>query len=169
SLIESGERDKVLLDAAWEKRSGMSAYGTALLGLAMLAASDSRAKDAAATLESQAVTDGGETRWPGHRDEMLDFSGDATPEATAHALKLLTAVNPKSPLLPQAALWLVNHRDQGFYWESTKQTAMVVYGLTGYLQASGELHPNFGVTMSVNGRQVSSTRFGEQDGLSPSA
>ena len=70
-------------------------------------------------------------------------AGDATPEATAHALKLLTLLRPASPLLPKAALWLVNHRDQGYYWSSTKQTAMVVYGLTGYLKASGELHPEF--------------------------
>ena len=61
-------------------------------------------------------------------------------------------MRPASPLLPKAALWLVNHRDQGYYWESTKQTALVVYGLTGYLKASGELHPNFDVTLSVNGK-----------------
>ena len=79
---------------------------------------------------------------------MLDFSGDATPEATAYSLKLLTKLQPASPLLPKAALWLVDHRDQGYYWASTKQTAMVVYGLTGYLKASGELRPNFGVTVS---------------------
>ncbi len=100
---------------------------------------------------------------------MLDFSGDVTPEATAHALKLLSLLRPSSPLLPKAALWLVNHRDQGYYWLSTKQTAMVVYGLTGYLKASGELHPNFSATVSVNGKQISSTRFTDADGLAPAA
>ena len=112
-----------------------------LLGLALQAASDLRAVEAAATLESQAVSDDREASWPVHQDAMLDFSGDVTPEATAHAVKLLTGLRPTSPLLPRAALWLVNHRDQGYYWSSTKQTAMVVYGLTGYLKASGELHP----------------------------
>jgi hypothetical protein len=100
---------------------------------------------------------------------MLDFSGDVTPEATAHAVKLLTDQRPTSPLLPKAALWLVNHRDQGYYWSSTKQTAMVVFGLTGYLKSSGELHPNFAVTLSVNGKQVSATKFTDADGLSPNA
>jgi uncharacterized protein YfaS (alpha-2-macroglobulin family) len=169
ALVETGVKDKALLDSAWSLRSPMSAYGTALLGLAMQAASDSRAAEAAATLESEAVSDDREASWPVHRDEMLDFTGDATPEATAHALKLLTASRPSSPLLPKAALWLVNHRDQGYYWSSTKQTAMVVYGLTGYLKASGELHPNFGVTLAVNGKQISSSRFSEAAGLAPDA
>src|SRR6266478_2684977 len=139
------------------------------MGVAFDAASDPRAAEAATLLESQAVSDDREASWPVHQDAMLDFSGDATPEATAHAVKLLTDLRPTSPLLPKAALWLVNHRDQGYYWSSTKQTAMVIYGLTGYLKASGELHPNFSVTLSVNGKQVSSTRFTDADGLSPSA
>jgi uncharacterized protein YfaS (alpha-2-macroglobulin family) len=169
SLVQNGFKQKPVLDAAWDLRSKMSAYGIALLGLALDAASDARAAEAVAMLESQAVSDDREASWPVHQDALLDFSGDATPEATAYSLKLLTKLRPASPLLPKAALWLVNHRDQGYYWTSTKQTAMVVFGLTGYLKASGELRPNFGVTVSVNGKQVSSTRFSEADGLSPNA
>ncbi len=169
ALVTSGAKDKALLDAAWSQRSSMTPYGLALTGLAMQAAGDARASEAAGTLESQAVSDDRETSWPVHRDEMLDFSGDATPEATAHVLRLLTATRPASPLLPKAALWLVNHRDQGYYWESTKQTALVVYGLTGYLKASGELSPSFDVTLSVNGKEISTSHFKEASGLAPDA
>jgi hypothetical protein len=44
-------------------------------------------------------------------------------------------------LLPKAALWLMNHRNEGYWWASTKETAMVIYGLTDYLKASNELKP----------------------------
>src|ERR1044072_1104258 len=71
------------------------------------------------------------------------------------------------PLLAKAALFLVNHRDQGYYWTSTKQTAMVIYGLTDYLAHSGELHPDFTVTVSVNGRQVMQKHFGQDQALAP--
>jgi uncharacterized protein YfaS (alpha-2-macroglobulin family) len=169
ALVTSGVKDRAILDAVWSQRSQMTSYGLALLGLALQAASDDRAGDVAAALESKAVSDDREASWSVHRDEMLDFSGDVTPEATAYALKLLAAIRPSSPLLPKAALWLVNHRDQGYYWNSTKQTAMVVYGLTGYLKASGELHPDFSATLSVNGKQISSSRFTDADGLSPAA
>ena len=88
------------------------------------------------------------------RDPMLDFSADATPEATAYAVKFLSHQRPDSPLLPKAALWLVNHRNEGYWWSSTKQTAMVIYGLTDYLKATGELKPNLTATVLVNDKPV---------------
>ena len=63
-------------------------------------------------------------------------------------------VDPQSPLLAKAALYLVDHRSQGYYWESTQQTAMVIYGLTDYLQHTQELKPNFSVDVKVNGKSV---------------
>ena len=53
-------------------------------------------------------------------------------ETTAFALKLLVRQDRSSGLLPKAAVWLGKHRD-GDYWYSTKQTAMVIGGLTDYL------------------------------------
>ena len=52
-------------------------------------------------------------------------------ETTAFALKLLVRQDRASGLLPKAARWLAGHRD-GDYWYSTKQTAMVIQGLTDY-------------------------------------
>jgi len=80
-------------------------------------------------------------------------------------MKLLTAQRPSSDLLPKAALYLVNHRNEGYYWSSTKQTAMVVYGLTDYLKQSGELKPDFAVTVAVNGKPAIQKRFPEADAL----
>ena len=44
----------------------------------------------------------------------------------------------------------MNHRNEGYWWNSTKQTAMVIYGLTDYLKATGELNPNLTATVTVN-------------------
>src|SRR6185369_3092384 len=90
--------------------------------------------------------------WTATRDEMLDFSQDATPEATAYVTKFLSHQRPDSPLLPKAALWLMNHRSEGYWWSSTKQTAMVIYGLTDYLKVTKELKPNLTATVFVNDR-----------------
>jgi uncharacterized protein YfaS (alpha-2-macroglobulin family) len=48
----------------------------------------------------------------------------------------------------------MNHRNEGYWWNSTKQTAMVIYGLTDYLKASGELNPNVTATVYVNEKAV---------------
>lgn len=169
ALVVSGTKDRAVLDSVWEQRSELTPYGWALLGLALDHAGDARAREVAAKLESLAKVSEEEAYWEVDRDTLMDFYGDASPEATAHALKLLTRVRPESPLLPKAALWLVNHRDQGFYWYSTKQTAMVVFGLTDYLKVSGELKPNFSVEVWVNDKPVLTERFTEADAQAPTA
>ena len=96
---------------------------------------------------------------------MLDFSEDVTPEATAWAVKFLSHQHPDSPLLPKAALWLMLHRNEGYWWESTKQTAMVIYGLTDYLRHTGELKPNFTATVFVNDKAVLAKKIDQAIGL----
>src|SRR5215471_5206317 len=96
---------------------------------------------------------------------MLDFAADVTPEATAYAVKFLSHLRPQSPLLPKAALWLMNHRSQGWWWNSTKQTAMVIYGLTDYLKNTNELNPHLAVTVFVNDQPVLTKKLESADGI----
>jgi alpha-2-macroglobulin len=114
-------------------------------------------------VEKGAVVDEQTAHWSLQRDPMLDFATDASPEATAFAAKFLSKVNPNSPLLPKAALWLVTHRNEGEWWDSTKQTAFVVYGLVDFLKQSGELKPDYSVEVLVNDKRVLSKRFTEND------
>ena len=98
---------------------------------------------------------------------MLDFSADTTPEATAYATRLLARQGRAAALLPKAALWLMNHRNEGYWWSSTKQTAMVIYGLTDYLRTANELKPNLTATVYVNGRPVLTRKIDRATGLNP--
>ena len=96
---------------------------------------------------------------------MLDFSIDVSPEATAFAVKLLSHQKPTSPLLPKAALWLMNHRNEGYWWSSTKQTAMVIYGLVDYLRATHELAGNATATVYVNDKPVLTKKLDQSTAL----
>ncbi len=62
----------------------------------------------------------------------------------------------------------MNHRNEGYWWSSTKQTAMVIYGLTDYLKSTNELHPNLTATVYVNNQPVLTKKFDQataaQDG-----
>ena len=59
-------------------------------------------------------------------------------------------------------MWLAEHRD-GDYWYSTKQTSMVIQGLTDYLALSGELANSSDVEVLVNGASVGKRHFGPGD------
>ena len=150
ALAAAGKPDAAGLGEVYGQRAKLSPYGLALLGLAFEQAKDPRAGELAAALESVVKQDQEQAWWPATRDEMLDFSADVTPEATAYAVKFLSHLRSGSPLLPKAALWLMEHRNEGYWWSSTKQTAMVIYGLTDFLKATNELNPNLNVTVLVN-------------------
>ncbi len=154
ALALAGQPDAKTTGALYDRRSELSPYGLAILGLAMELGKDARAPEVAASLERAAQQDQEQAWWPATRDQMLDFSEDVTPESTAYAVKFLAHHRPDSPLLPKAILWLMHHRNEGFWWSSTKQTAMVIYGVIDYLKATNELNPNLNATVFVNDRPV---------------
>jgi uncharacterized protein YfaS (alpha-2-macroglobulin family) len=167
ALVLSGTQETAVLDSVWNQRSTLTAYGQALLGLAMLEVNDSRANELSKQIEAEAKQDDSQAWWPSDNNYLLDFYGDTAPETTAYALKLLGHTDAASPLLSKAAVYLVNHRDQGYYWASTEQTAMVIYGLTDYLERTKELQPNYSVEIQVNGKTVATTKFAAADALAP--
>jgi alpha-2-macroglobulin len=150
ALVLAGKPDTSALGQVFEQRTKLGPYGLAILGLALELVKDDRAGEIATALERLAEQDAEQAWWTASRDQLLDFSEDATPEATAYAVKFLSHQRPNSALLPKAAQWLMNHRSEGYWWSSTKQTAMVIYGLTDYLKATGELNPNMVATVLVN-------------------
>jgi len=168
ALVLSGtDSNATIVESVWNQRSTLTSYGKALLGLAMAQINDSRANDLAKQLISDAKQDDAQAWWPTDTNYLMDYYGDTTPQATAFALKLLDRVDPQNPLLPKAVLFLVNHRSEGYYWESTQQTAMVIYGLTDYLQRTQELKPNFSVDVQVNGKTVATKKFTAADVTAP--
>ena len=164
ALATTGGASKEALDAAWASRSKLSDEGLALVGLALDAAGDGRAHEAAVLLERKAKTGQDGAHWEGSYDGLLDYWADTSSETTAFALKLLVHQDRSSGLLPQSAQWLAGHRD-GDYWYSTKQTAMVIQGLTDYLMLSGELANTSDVEVLVNGASVGKRHFGAGDGM----
>jgi uncharacterized protein YfaS (alpha-2-macroglobulin family) len=169
SLSIAGHGDSASFTQIYDKRSALSPYGLAILGLALeqVQAKDARAAEIATLLEAAAQQDAEQAWWPATRDQMLDFSEDVTAEATAYAVKFLSHQRRSSALLPKAALWLMNNRNEGFWWSSTKQTAMVIYGLADYLRATGELNPNLTVAVFVNNRQALSRAIDRATDLNP--
>jgi uncharacterized protein YfaS (alpha-2-macroglobulin family) len=165
ALTVSGQPDGPALAQVFAERSKLSPYGLALLGLALEQVKDGRAAEIAAALESGARQDSTEAWWNSTRDQMLDFSQDVSAEATAYAVKFLSHQRRESALLPKAAVWLMNHRTEGYWWASTKQTAMVIYGLTDYLKVTNELNANVTVSIFVNDAPVFTRKL--ESGLGP--
>jgi hypothetical protein len=166
ALATTGTAPQGAVEKTWSDREKLSDEGLALTGLALAAGNDGRAKQAAELLEKKAHQTDVDAYWAGNYDELLDFWGDTSPETTAFALKLLIEEDRSSGLMPKAARWLAENRN-GDYWYSTKQTSMVIQGLTDYLSVSGELANSSDVEVLVNGVSAGKHHFGPDDTFAP--
>jgi uncharacterized protein YfaS (alpha-2-macroglobulin family) len=166
ALSESGNDDLLTqLNTLWSRRNDLSSEGLALTGLAMLHSNDSRIADLAKLLESKAKQQGDLASWPSTYNPVLDLEYDDSAQSTAFAMRFLSHADAQSPLLPKAAEWLMLNRDNGYWWDSTEQTAMVIFGLTDYLANSQELNAEFDADVRVNGASLGHRHFTPADAL----
>jgi uncharacterized protein YfaS (alpha-2-macroglobulin family) len=167
ALSQAGAKDLgSSVETLWSRRSDLSAEGLALTGMVMLRTGDSRTAQIAQLLEAKAQRAGSLVSWPSSYNPLLDLNDDNSAESTAFALRFLTHADAKSPLLEPAAQWLVLNRNGGYWWNSTEQTAMVLFGLVDYLAASQELNADFDVDVRVNGNSIGKRHFTAADAAS---
>ena len=167
ALAESGDKSlQTPLETQWQRRRDLSPEALAMTGLAMAKTGDTRAGQVAAMLEAGAVRQGELVSWKGSYLPLLDAAYEDDAEATAYAVRLIAKVDPGSALLPAAAQWLMLNRNGDGWWDSTEQTAMVLFGLVDYLAASHELESDFTVDVLVNGRAVGQRHFTPADAAS---
>jgi uncharacterized protein YfaS (alpha-2-macroglobulin family) len=147
------------VDQVWSRRDGLTPYGQALLLLSLDSLKDGRGDDLARTLAGSAQRKGDLVWWSVATDPLLDDFGDTSVEATAFAVKALSARDSKSPLLEPAVRWLLLNRTYGGWWSSTKQTAMALLGLLDYMAARKEGAADAGIEVLVNGAPAGSLTF----------
>jgi hypothetical protein len=166
ALAEAGATDiKDALDLQWSRRKDLEPEALAMTGLAMLTVGDTRAKDLEAMLEADAVHHGDLVSWKGSYVPLLDAEYENDAEATAYAVRLIARTDVQSPLLAGAAQWLMLNRNGGEWWDSTEQTAMVLFGLVDYLATSHELDADFTVEVLLNGKSAGERHFTPADAL----
>ena len=169
ALGQSGSVDASVINDLFAKRGQLQGYGRALLALALKQQrDDNRARQVAGEIEQAARTNEYDTHWESkHTSHGYQVENDT--EATALSLKALTRINPQSALLSKAARWLVGNRRNGYYWESTRQTAFAIFGLIDYVKVSKELSPDYSVQVYLNGEQVISKQVTAADVTSAQA
>lgn len=154
ALVISGGADAALVEELYKGRKELNNLGLALLALTVGRQNKDRIQALADELEKRATVTDREAYWESKRRPMIDFFEDNKLEATAYAVKALSLAKPQSPVTGKAVRWLVNHRRFGYYWDSTKQTAMVIDGLINYLKITRELEPNYRLQVFVNNTLV---------------
>ena len=154
-LAENGGVDSRHVEKLFAERHNLQPYGRAMLALALAARKmDQQALHVAGEIEQNAHVSKASAFWQANQGRYPGFSDRDRTEATAMSLKALARIKPQSSLLPLAARWLVAERTNGYYWDSTKNTAFAIYGLIDYVKVSRELTPSYDLEVYVNGETV---------------
>ncbi len=80
-------------------------------------------------------------------------------EATAMYLKLLAAQDPQGQVAPRLVKYLLNNRKHATYWNSTRDTAMVIEAFSDYLEATGEAKANVAAEVWLDGKRLGRVEF----------
>jgi uncharacterized protein YfaS (alpha-2-macroglobulin family) len=152
-------------DAIYQHRGDLNNYGRALLALALHQLN--RPDDARLVLRNilQFVErdDSNETAWVRTPDTCWWFWWNNDIEANAWALKAMVAIDPQNDLAPRLVKWLLNNRRNGYYWRSTRDTALVIAAMTDFMQATAESAPDYTLTVSVDGRPFKEVKLAKEN------
>jgi alpha-2-macroglobulin len=149
----------------YEQRGELNNYGRALLALALQA---NEQKDEAKTvlrnlLQFVERDDSNETAWVRTPETYWWFWWNNDIEANAWALKALVTIDPQNDLAPRLVKWLLNNRRNGYYWRSTRDTALVIAAMTDFMRATGEAAPDYSLVVSVDGRPMKEVKLTKEN------
>ncbi|OFZ80820.1 MAG: hypothetical protein A2603_03595 [Bdellovibrionales bacterium RIFOXYD1_FULL_55_31] len=104
----------------------------------------------ASVMDSSRSSDEEGTHWAAEDRSWLWYND--TIETHAFALRTLMELEPKNPKLEGLVLWLFLNKKMN-HWKSTRATAEVLYSLTHYLKAAGQLGVNEEAKVTFGGKE----------------
>jgi uncharacterized protein YfaS (alpha-2-macroglobulin family) len=84
-------------------------------------------------------------------------------EAHAYYLKLLAATQPQSRVASRMVKYLLGNRKNATYWNSTRDTALVVEALADYMRESEEDKPDMTVEVWLDGQMQKEVKITAKD------
>lgn len=86
-------------------------------------------------------------------------------ETQALILRAFVAISPQDPVVPQLVRWLVYNR-QSNRWNSTRDTAQVIYALSGWMAQNKELESHYTLAIKLNGHLLKTVEVTPANSLS---
>ncbi|MBN1964413.1 MAG: alpha-2-macroglobulin, partial [Anaerolineae bacterium] len=103
------------------------------------------------SLVSRAILSATGAHWEEDWNDWWNWNTDT--RTTAIVLGALIELDPGNDLLAQAVRWLMVARTAD-HWETTQETAWAVMALTDWMVSTGELHPNYLMSATLNGERI---------------
>jgi len=154
-LVDAGIKNPQMHEFLYRDRLNLSVYALAMFGLAADKLADKPKLEMILRNIGQYVQqdDENQTAWLNLPENNWWWCWyGAEYEAHAYYLKLLARTDPKGELARRLVKYLLNNRKHATYWNSTRDTAIVVEAFADFLRASGEEKPNLTVEVLYDGK-----------------
>ena len=156
ALTNAGSGSLDAIQALFKARARLSPWSQALLALALerLSAGSPQAQTLLSDLEASALRTAAGAHW-----ELKDYQGTNMTDTLANSAIIaytLAQRDPKSPLVADAARYLIANRQPDGAWSSTYATAWTLLALDEVMKATKELAGDFSFSASLNDLPVAS-------------
>lgn len=155
------------LRRVYDRRDRLTPYSQGLLALALHDLGEhEKAQVVLRNLESTVQVDreNGTASWGAEEGAGWWHWWNSRVETQAILLQAFLVLRPNSQLPGMLAKWLVNNR-RGAVWQSTRDTALAVLSLSAYLRQTGELSPEYTVTVSLGSGAPRTFRVTKENAL----
>lgn len=165
-LVEAGRHNSEMQDFLYRDRIDLAVYSKAMFAWALLQENaNDRLKMLVQNIEQYKVEDAenqttylrldnGNYWWYWYGSEY---------EAQAFYLKLLSKLEPKSKKTQGLVKYLLNNRKHATYWNSTRDTALVLEAFADYLLATHELAPQLSLEFVLDGKSLHSLQINKDN------
>lgn len=154
-LIEAAQDNIAMRDYLYRDKNHLSVYAKAMLALAMQQQQQSKKVTALLQNIEQYLIEDAENQTAylhlPNQSYWWYWYGSET-EAHAYYLKLLARTQPNSRKAAWLVKYLINNRKHATYWQSTRDTAVVIEALAEYIVASGEAQPDMEILIRYDGQ-----------------
>ncbi|MHB9132305.1 MAG: alpha-2-macroglobulin family protein [Armatimonadota bacterium] len=160
-LVDQKIDNTEMRDFLYRDRIGLAVYAKAMFGLALHKVGDMAKRDMLIQNIDQFLVqdDENQTTYLKLPNDGWWYWYGSEYEAQAYYLKLLTVTDPKGEKAPRLVKYLLNNRKHATYWNSTRDTAIVIEAFADYLRASGEDKPNMTVQVKLDGKVMKTVQI----------
>jgi len=165
-LTDAGKEDRSMRKYLYRDRNDLAVYGKAMFAVGLHTVEDhQKLQMVVQNIEQYLVED------PENQTAYLDLPNSSywwywygsEYEAHAYYLKLLARIAPGSRRAAGLVKYLLNNRKHATYWNSTRDTALVIEALADYMVASGEDQPDLAVDIHYDGEKKKTVTINRQN------
>jgi uncharacterized protein YfaS (alpha-2-macroglobulin family) len=147
------------LDEMFDKREKLSTITKAML---LLCYEKMGVEDKAGILYDMLmagrIEENGYVHWGYKGEDFFWWEWEADEiETTAYMIRVMAGRDLENPLIAKAIRWLIVNRT-GNYWRSTKASAIIIDTFSDYLLRTGEMNPDYELTLKLNGGEFKKLR-----------